>query len=240
MRKGRKAKAIAIPNGWQGRNGFPRGTRNRDSELLAFSEMVERNSIRKEATPDSTELSFYHAHFAGALAEKNRRYAEKDRSERTQTVEEMYSAPKTAPEEIIFKIETQGNEAVDQNRMEKLVAEHFGWERETFQQAHYFSYHFHKNEPAASDYVQARRVWIAHDKEGNEIVSEREALREMGISRPDESQKENRYNSAKMTHAAKCRAHLEELFASHGLDIKVTLWKRGKHGLKVLSLVPRK
>jgi len=44
MKKERKAKAIAIPNGWQGRNGFPRGRRNKDNEATAFAKLVEQNS----------------------------------------------------------------------------------------------------------------------------------------------------------------------------------------------------
>ncbi len=61
MKKGRKARAIAIPNGWQGRNGFPRGVRNRDSEIMAFAKLVEQNSA--EDISGSMELDFYHAHF---------------------------------------------------------------------------------------------------------------------------------------------------------------------------------
>ena len=239
MKKGRKAKAIAIPNGWQGRNGFPRGVRNRDSEITAFAKLIEQNGA-EEISSGSLELDFYHAHFSEALAEKNRRYTEKDRSERVQTIEDVYDAHRTAPEEIIWKLDAKGQETIDRNLMEELFAEHFEWEQARFPQVHYFSRVFHRNAPAAPDYVRARRIWIAHDKEGNEIISERKALREMGIERPDASQKDSRYNNAGMTHAALCRAHLEELFVSRGLDITVTLWKRSGHGLKALSPMPRK
>ena len=239
MKKGRKARAIAIPNGWQGRNGFPRGVRNRDSEIMAFAKLVEQASA-EAVSSGSMELDFYHAHFSDALSEKNRRYTEKDRSECVQTVEDIHDAHRTAPEEIIWKLDTKGQEHIDQNLLEEIFAEHFDWEKETFPQAHYFSHVFHRNAPAAPDYVQARRIWIAHDKGGNEIISDRKALREMGIERPDASRKDSRYNNAKMTHTAMCRAHLEEIFASRGLDITVTLWKRSRHGLTVLSPVSHK
>ena len=238
MKKARKARAIAIPNGWQGRNGFPRGVRNRDSKIMAFAKLVEQTGS-EAVSSSSMELDFYHAHFSAALAGKNRRYTEKDRSERVQTVEDVYDAYRTAPEEIIWKLDAKGQEPIDQNLLEEIFAEHFDWEKETFPQAHYFSHVFHRNAPAAPDYVQARRIWIAHDKEGNEIISERKALREMGIERPDASQKDNRYNNAKMTHTTMCRTHLEELFVSRGLAITVTLWKRSGHGLKALSPMPR-
>lgn len=237
MKKGRKARAIAIPNGWQGRNGFPRGVRNRDSEIMAFAKLVEQTSA--EDISGSVELDFYHEHFSDALAGKNRRYTEKDHSERVQTVEDVYDAHRTAPEEIIWKLDAKDLDPIDQYLLEEIFAEHFDWEKETFPQAHYFSHVFHRNAPAAPDYVQARRIWIAHDKEGNEIISERKAQREMGIERPDASQKGNRYNNAKMTHTAMCRAHLEKLFVSRGLAITVTLWKRTGHGLKALSPMPR-
>lgn len=239
MKKGRKAKAIAIPNGWQGRNGFPRGVRNRDSEIMAFAKLVEQNSA-EAVSSGSMELDFYRAHFSAALTGKNCRFVEKDRSERVQTIEDIYEAHRTSPEEIIWKLDAKGHESIDQNLMEETFADHFDWEKETFPQAHYFSHVFHRNAPAAPDYVQARRIWIAHDKGGNEILSDRKALREMGIERPDAIQKDNRYNNAKMTHTAMCRAHLEELFTSRGLDITVTLWKRTGHGLKALSPMLRK
>ncbi len=237
MKKSRKARAIAIPNGWQGRNGFPRGVRNRDGEIMAFAKLVEQTSA--EDISGSVELVFYHAHFSDALAGKNRRFVG-NRSERVQTVEDVYDARRTAPEEIIWQLDAKGQEPIDQNLLEEIFAEHFDWEKETFPQAHYFTHVFHGNAPAAPDYVQARRIWIAHDKEGNEIISERKALREMGIERPDASQKDNRYNNAKMAHTAMCRAHLEELFASRGLAITVTIWKRSGHGLTTLFPVPCK
>ena len=65
-------------------------------------------------------------------------------------------------------------------------------------------------------------------------------LREMGIDRPDVSQKESRYTSAKMTHAAMCRNPLDELFASRGLNATVTLWKRSKHGATAMFPATRK
>ena len=65
-------------------------------------------------------------------------------------------------------------------------------------------------------------------------------LREMGIERPDATQKESRYNSAKMTHAAMCRDHLEGLFASRGLNAAVTLWKRSRHGATAMFPATRK
>lgn len=237
MKKARKAKAIAIPNGWQGRNGFPRGMRNRDSAIMAFAKLVEQNSA-EAVSSGSLELDFYHAHFSAALAEKNRRFVG-NRPERVQTVEDVYDAHRTSPEEIIWKLDAKDHEHIDQNLLEEIIAEHFDWEKETFPQAHYFSHVFHRNAPAAPDFVQARRIWIAHDKGGNEIISDRKALREMGIERPDASRKDSRYNNAKMTHTAMCRAHLEELFASRGLAITVTLWKRSGHGLKALSPMPR-
>lgn len=239
MKKARKAKAIAIPNGWQGRNRFPRGVRNRDSKIMAFAKLVEQTGS-EAVSSSSIELDFYRAHFSAALAEKNRRYTEKDRSERVQTVEDVYDAYRTAPEEIIWKLDAKGQEPIDQNLLEETFAEHFDWEKEAFPQALYFSHVFHRNAPAAPDYVQARRIWIAHDKEGNEIISERKALREMGIERPDASRKDSRYNNAKMTHTAMCRAHLEELFASRGLAITVTILKRSGHGLTTLFPVPCK
>ena len=121
MKKARKVRAIAIPNGWQGRNGFPRGVRNRGSEIMAFAKLVEQNSA-EAVSSGSMELDFYHAHFAAALSEKNRRFVGKDRSECVQTVEDVYDADRTAPEEIIWKLDAKGQEPIDQNLLEEIFA----------------------------------------------------------------------------------------------------------------------
>ena len=236
MKKARRARAIAIPNGWQGRSGFPRGTHNKDNQEAAFTKLVEQNRI--DDVSGSMELDFYRAHFSDALAEKNSRYTEKGRPERVQTVEDLYIAPKTAPEEIIWQIETKEHGTIELSLLEAIIAEHFAWERAAFPLARYFSHAVHRIEKAALDYIHARRIWIAHDKAGNEIISERKALREMGIERPDKGQKETRHNNAKTSYTVMCCAHLKMLFDLQGLDIAITLWKRGKHGLTPFFRVP--
>ena len=52
----------------------------------------------------------------------------------------------------------------------------------------------------------------------------------MGIERPDASQKEGRFNNAKMTYTAMCREHLEQLCAGKGMGITIESKKKNRHG----------
>ena len=64
-----------------------------------------------------------------------------------------------------------------------------------------------------------RKVYLAHDEDGDLVVHQENALGEMGIERPDLERKSGRYNNSKMTYTKMCREHFTELCKSYGLEI---------------------
>ena len=228
----KKRKSIGISNGWQKRYAHAASScRNHEAKMdcteYADASFHSETKHRKtEGSPiNREELDFFKSHFSEGLTSKNRRYTEQRHMERVRTIEEMYCTPKTAPEEVSFQVKPHGQESLDTSVVEQIIKKQLQWEHEQFPQIHYFFDALQEDELDEGAF-RVRRVWIAHDKAGNEIVSERKALREMGIERPEASQKEGRFNNAKMTYTTMCRKHLNQLCATYKVDI--TIESKGK------------
>ena len=155
--------------------------------------------------------------------------------ERVRTIEEMYCSHKTAPEEISFRVKSCRQANLDISTVKQILQEQLQWESDQFPHVHYFTHTLQVDE-YDDDLFHVRRVWIAHDKAGNEIVSERKALQEMGIERPDANQKEGRFNNAKMTYTARCREHLNQLCATYNLDMTIESKGKKRHKKSLQAL----
>lgn len=184
---------------------------------------------------ESCEEVFYERHFADGLTAKNARYEQNRHAERVQTLEQYRHAPRTCPEESIIQIGKIGD-SVDAETLLKAFNEEFKWEQKKFPQVAYLDVAVHIDEPNAAPHIHARRVWIAHDKEGREIVGQNGALREMGVSRPDPNKAESRYNNAKQTYTEQCRTHFQQICKEMGLFIEEEPREPGRSGLSLAQL----
>lgn len=184
---------------------------------------------------ESCEEVFYERHFTDGLTAKNARYEQNRHAERVQTLEQYRHAPRTCPEESIIQIGKAG-ESVDAETLLEAFNEEFKWEKKKFPQVAYLDVAVHIDEPNAAPHIHARRVWIAHDKEGREIVGQNAALREMGVSRPDPNKAESRYNNAKQTYTAACREHFQQICKEMGLSIEEEPKEPGQAGLSLAQL----
>ncbi len=231
---------VTLHSGRKGRSGnFFAGHNDRDKKMTAESaEHIDKtksiSNVYWQVVSDadgfeSAEMEFYRAHFSAGLAAKNSRYISQRHPERCRRIEDVYADPKTCPEEVILQLGTR-NEKIESSLLDAIMKEQIQWEEENFPQLKYLDYALHRDEPNAADHVHTRRSWIAHDKDGNEIVSERAALKEMGIERPNPDKKEGRYNNAKMTFTRMCREHLQKLCRENGLDIEDTPKEKSKSG----------
>lgn len=184
---------------------------------------------------ESCEEVFYERHFTDGLAAKNARYEQNRHAERVQTLEHYRHAPRTCPEESIIQIGKIGD-SVDAETLLKAFNEEFKWEQKKFPQVAYLDVAVHVDEPNAAPHIHARRVWIAHDKKGREIVGQNGALREMGVSRPDPNKAESRYNNAKQTYTEQCRTHFQQICKEMGLFIEEEPREPGRAGLSLAQL----
>ncbi len=225
-------------NGRAGKSGVFRAGHNDRAEKMNAADHIDKeksdeNIYRSIGAADQNfeqaELDFYKKNFTKGLAAKNGRYIEQRHYERVRSMENFYRDKKSAPEETILQLGTR-KETVDPDRLDKILMKQLAWEQKQFPQVKYLSYAIHVDEPKAAPHCQARRVWLAHDKDGNLIPSERKALQEMGIERPNLSKPESRYNNAKMTYTRMCREHFQQLCKENGIDLEEVPRERGKSG----------
>lgn len=69
--------------------------------------------------------------------------------------------------------------------------------------------------------VHERAIMDVKDKDGHFIIAQEKALREAGISLPDPSKPEGRYNNQKITFDKMRREMFQEICLKHGLKIEV-------------------
>lgn len=187
---------------------------------------------------DDAERRFYHQHLQKGLDARNARYTAQRHPERCQTIDELRRSPKGCPEEQILQIGKAGD-AVDAAILWQAAMKQISWEQRHFPGVHYLDIALHVDEPGAAPHIHARRVWVAHDRDGYEIVGQGKALREMGIDRPHPEKPVDRYNNAKVSYTAICREHFAEVCRGMGLEIETEPQQPGRSGLTLMQLKAR-
>lgn len=150
-----------------------------------------------EQTFKELELDFYSQHFADAIELQNEKNDKNRNSARNKTIEQYWKGKNTRPEDKIIQI---GNyfDHVDGDVLWDTVLEYIRQFDELYgENCKIVDAALHMDE--ATPHVHIRRVWIAHDENGNEIVSQRKALEEMGFLQKDEKKESSRFNNRKIT-----------------------------------------
>lgn len=182
---------------------------------------------------DTVEKIFYTQTFSKALEARNERYREQRHPERMQTIDEYRSNPRSCPEETILQI---GNlkQAADPKLLREICIEYVNWEQKTFPNIKLLTLALHLDEQGAPHFHE-RKAWIGHDKDGNPIIGQDKALREMGIKPPDPSKKLSKFNNPKITYTRICREKFMEICRSHGLELEEKPKEATKSGLTLLE-----
>lgn len=149
------------------------------------------------------------------------------------TIEQLYCDAKTSPEEYFYIVKSCTHKDIDVQLLRKILAEHLDWESVHFPQIHCFSFSIHASDSAIGKleytcqaFITVRKTWIAHNKFGDEIVSKRKALLEMGMERPDAGKKATRYNNAELTYIMHCCEHLRHCCIACNLDVSIEVVKK--------------
>lgn len=183
------------------------------------------DGIEKENyTQDEAELLFYKLYLNDGLEFQNMKHRKKGNNNRVKTIDEYRKNKKFCPEETILQIGDK-NYDVDFDLLTKIVSEQIAWEHETFKNVKYLNLYGHCDEVNAGKHFHARRVFLAHDENGNLIINQEKSFREMGILPPRPDKKIGRYNNAKMTYTEMCRAHFIEVCRKNGIEINEELNK---------------
>ncbi|MBQ7699374.1 MAG: plasmid recombination protein [Clostridia bacterium] len=168
-------------------------------------------------TQDENERRFYTKHFTPHLEATNERYLSQRHPDKVKTMDQYRGSKQTCPEETLYQLGTAEEKDVTAKELLEIVKEHLAWIEKTYPQVRILGYTMHLDEPDAAPHVHVRRVWIAHDKDGNEIVSQTKAFEEMGVKAPKEGEEIGRYNNPKVTFTLACRDHYEALCRKRGI-----------------------
>lgn len=248
--EGRRA---TVHNGRRGKNGNYKAKHN-DRSHLPEDERPNENLIwhcLQNKYPDMTfedvEREFYRAHFSEGLEGINNKYLKTRQKNRMKTMDEYYESSRTQPEETLNYLGNVDQEQIDKDLFSKIMVEQIKWEEETFPQVKYLNSAIHVDE-AGAIHAQSRRVWIAHDENGNEIVNQGKALEEMGIEiftyQPDDEDYEKkhgkpRYENRKVTYTHACRKHFIELAQSYGIELETETKDASEVGLSMNEYIKR-
>ena len=178
-----------------------------------------------------SEKMFYEEHFTKFLEAQNERYRKSGHKERMKTMDEYMKKIKTCPESAILQVGKQG-ETIDADLLKRITIKYIQWEMNTFPNVKILNASMHVDEPDAAPHFHERKVWIAHDRFGNEMVNQEQALKEMGIEAPKPDKPINRYNNAKMTYTKMCRDKYIEICKEHGLELELEPLEASKTGLE--------
>lgn len=195
---------------------------NKTKDNIVLKMYAPTNDTR---TLEEYERDFYEKVFAEGQQAKNERYKRQGHYERCKDIKALYEGARTCPEERIMQV-GRGKE-IDESTFEEICRDYAKRFNEKYgSNVLLIDMSLHVDESAP--HCHCRRVYLAHDKDGNLIPSEAGALREMGIERPNLEQKESRYNNAKMTFTEQERLLFIEVCKDHGIDVE----KEPKHGQK--------
>lgn len=184
-------------------------------------------------TFEEAEKLFYEEHFSEGLKHKNARYIKSGHKERCKSIDEYRLGSKTCPEEQLLYIGKKGQD-VPRNALWNAFAKYVKWHRKTFPQVKFLDAALHVDEDGQI-HIHERHTYVAKDKYGFDAALQKQALKAMGIERPDTSKPEGRYNNAKMTYTSMCREKFIEIAKDMGFEIEVEVKEKSKTGLNLLE-----
>lgn len=189
----------------------------------------EKNEVRgkvciyKGMTFHEAELKFYNEKFSDWLKAKNAIYERNRHKENIKTMEEIVRPNKKQkqqyePTETILQIGKDGEnisyevfKACINDYMKKII-EKYGKNMTILDLA------IHKEESSVY-HAHLRRVWYAHDKNGNLYPAKDKALEELGIELPHPEKKKDRYNNRTITQTEEERQIWYDVLLEHGIVV---------------------
>lgn len=197
------------------------------------------NKTDPNLTFEQAEKKFYEDHFGKFLAERNEKYLKQRHKDKVQTVDDYLKSRKSCPEEIIFAVgNVKDFKNIDTKKITRVYNEFMHWRRDKYPNVVCIDVALHADEEGVP-HIQERVAWIAHDKNGNEMVNQGQALREMGVEIFDPQKKESRYNNAKITFTRDCRQKFFEICRGYGIEIEEKPKERSEVGLSLTEYKTR-
>lgn len=194
-----------------------------DNAYFAFSmnEPAKMMRVRKGTSPklEKIELDFYKKHFGKHLEQTNENYIRNRHPERCKTIEDVYTNPRTCPQETILQVGKDG-EYKDLEKFTKMVKNYCVAYNNSFSNnSMIIDCAIHADE--TSMHAHVRRVFYVRDKNGNLELAQNKALEQMGYQLPNPEQKRSKYNNRLQTFTDNLRGFWYDLIEKHDKDIKI-------------------
>lgn len=211
-------------------------------KLIDLQKILPSEMINPNATFDEYEHQVYEVFFARALEQRNEKAIKARHKDRVQDIDEFRKNAKFCPEESIWTIGNRDNK-ISPEVLKECFGEFIEWHTKEFPNVLLLDAALHCDEPEAAPHIHLRQVWYhsAADKDGNTYfeISQKNALKEMGIERPETDKKESRYNNAKVTYTALLRQKWLDIAESKGIDIEREPQDKSRSGLPLDQLKKR-
>lgn len=198
-----------------------------------------QDNIYINAIPEKTfkelELDYYRKEFSSAIKKQNERNIKARKPNRNKTIEDVYRNKTTKPQEIILQIGNKKDPYKDVETFTNIVKDYIEQFNEEYgSNCKILDAAIHVDE--ANIHAHLRRVWFVETEDGK-MISQRKALEELGIERPDLSAESSRMNNAQITLTNRERKAFINICKEYGVAIEKT---NHKSNIKSISIWEKK
>ena len=178
-----------------------------------FTHDAEQNQNFKKV-----EEEYYTKNYTASLNAQNERHIKQRHPKRCKTMDQIINGKNTKPHEQILQLGGKDNHATREQLLD-VLKDYVKWHTEKFPQAVILDMALHMDE--TTPHVHIRRVFEVETEDGKKLL-QGQALKEMGLERPDTNLPNGQFNNELMTFTGMNRGKLQEIAIAHGLTIEVT------------------
>lgn len=165
------------------------------------------------------ELNFYKKHFGAHLEQTNAKYVKNRHKERVRTIEDVYTNPRTCPQETILQVGKDGDYQ-NEKLFRRMVRDYCSTYNEKYSRnSMIIDYAIHADETSLHAHV--RRVFYVRDKDGNLELAQNKALEQLGYDLPDPGQKRSKYNNRLQTFTDDLRESWYQTIEKYDKSVKI-------------------
>ena len=195
----------------------------------------------EKITIEQHEIEMYNDYLREALERYNAKQIKNHH--KTMTMDQARKNEKWCPEETYFTLGNAQQSQIDPEIFLAIHREIVEWQQKKYPQVVFLDSALHIDEDGAY-HIHDRMIWLAtetaEDGHTYNVVSQKMALEQMGVERPDPTKKTGRYNNAKTTFTADFRQKQIEISRAYGVEIIAEPRDPSKSGLSLEKYILQK
>lgn len=180
--------------------------------------------FRQYKTYEDFKRAAYESVFLDSIEKQNQRHISNGHSERCSDIERFMNRRQNQPREEIFKVGNYEEGYAPAHIVEKAHNLFLSWHQKAFgSHIKLLSSFKHVDEidnQKGGIHFHDEFLFLGHNAHGEVIFDQSKALQELGIERPDTTQKRDAQNCELVVYTAICRSKYQEICKSLGLQIE--------------------